>query len=172
MTASGWKLPVPSIDAYYRYWTTDPHLTRDTGLSRYFDLLAPARLRKWWLPSTTPTGRNDYDLIRDYFRTHKVTDYDVFQYYDAKKDQLTPLFYQGDRFYERIRLRSLQPVWAFQHRHHSLRSSVLEFAALSDGDADRRHHGPVGPRIKSRQFGVNGGKARSAQMNRLMWDQR
>src|SRR5690348_6561634 len=29
---------VPEIEAYYRFWTTEPHLTPETGLSRYFDL--------------------------------------------------------------------------------------------------------------------------------------
>lgn len=82
---------VPSIEAYYRYWTLDPHLTPATGLSRYFDSgagPAPEVLAS----EHDAKGRNDYDLIRDYFRTHKVTDYDASQYYDAAKDQLTPLF--------------------------------------------------------------------------------
>jgi alpha,alpha-trehalase len=29
---------VPAIETYYRYWTSEPHLTHSTGLSRYFDL--------------------------------------------------------------------------------------------------------------------------------------
>src|SRR5579872_5798127 len=29
---------VPAIEAYYRYWIREPHLTPETGLSRYFDL--------------------------------------------------------------------------------------------------------------------------------------
>ena len=29
---------VPCIEQFYRYWTTEPHLTPDTGLSRYYDL--------------------------------------------------------------------------------------------------------------------------------------
>src|SRR5579884_4101927 len=29
---------VPAIEAYYRYWTTEPHLTPETNLSRYFDM--------------------------------------------------------------------------------------------------------------------------------------
>src|SRR6202022_4447279 len=28
----------PAIEKYYRFWTTEPHLTKQTGLSRYFDL--------------------------------------------------------------------------------------------------------------------------------------
>jgi alpha,alpha-trehalase len=42
-------------------------------------------------------GRNNFDLIKAYYRSHKVTDYDPAQYYDAPRDQLTPLFYTGDR---------------------------------------------------------------------------
>ncbi len=28
---------LPWIERYYRYWTEGPHLTMETGLSRYFD---------------------------------------------------------------------------------------------------------------------------------------
>ena len=35
--------------------------------------------------------------MREYLRTHKISDYDASQYYDAAHDQLTPLFYKGDR---------------------------------------------------------------------------
>src|SRR5581483_3191171 len=42
-------------------------------------------------------GLTHYDLVKQYFRTHKITDYEVDQYYDRKTDQLTPLFYKGDR---------------------------------------------------------------------------
>ena len=87
---------VPAIEKYYRYWTTDPHLTPATGLSRYFDLgdgPSPEVLSS----ERDSSGRADYDLIRDYFRTHRIRDYDAAQYYDAKKDELTPLFYKGDR---------------------------------------------------------------------------
>jgi alpha,alpha-trehalase len=87
---------LPAMESYYRFWTTEPHLTPDTGLSRYFDLgegPAPEVL----VSEHDAQGRNDYDLIRDYFRTHRVTDYDVSQYYDAAHDELTPLFYKGDR---------------------------------------------------------------------------
>jgi alpha,alpha-trehalase len=87
---------LPEIDRYYRYWTTAPHQTPASGLSRYYDSgsgPSPEVLAS----EHDSSGENDYDLIRDYFRTHRVTDYDVTQYYDAKHDRLTPLFYQGDR---------------------------------------------------------------------------
>jgi alpha,alpha-trehalase len=87
---------VPAIEKYYEYWTVGPHLTPETGLSRYYDSgegPSPEVLSS----EHDSTGRTDYDLIQDYFRTHRIPDYDAAQYYDAKKDALTPLFYIGDR---------------------------------------------------------------------------
>jgi alpha,alpha-trehalase len=87
---------VPAIEKYYRFWTAEPHLTRETGLSRYYDLgegPAPEVLSD----ERDAQGRTHYDRVKEYYRTNKVTDYDVSQYYDKKKDQLTPLFYKGDR---------------------------------------------------------------------------
>lgn len=87
---------LPQILEYYAFWTREPHLTAETGLSRYFDLgEGPA-------PEVVSAERNaegstHYDLVKQYFKTHQITDYDLSQYYDAKSDQLTPLFYKGDR---------------------------------------------------------------------------
>jgi alpha,alpha-trehalase len=87
---------VPAIEKYYRFWTEEPHLTRQTGLSRYYDLgngPAPEVLSG----ERDPQGRDHYDLVKEYYRTHDVKDYDLGQYYDKEKDQLTDLFYKGDR---------------------------------------------------------------------------
>ena len=87
---------VPEIEKYYRYWTTEPHLTPTTALSRYIDLgegPAPEVLAA----EHDAQGRTHYDLVKQYFKTHHVTDYDVSQYYDRATGQLTPLFYKGDR---------------------------------------------------------------------------
>jgi len=87
---------VPAIEKYYKYWTSEPHLTRETGLARYYDLgdgPAPEVVSS----ELDRRGRTDYDLIRRYFRTHSITDYDVSRYYDAAHDRLTALFYKGDR---------------------------------------------------------------------------
>jgi len=87
---------VPALEHYYRYWTSEPHLTPETGLSRYYDLgegPAPEVISS----ELDRRGRTDYDLIRKYFRSHRVTDYDDTQYYDAAHDRLTALFYKGDR---------------------------------------------------------------------------
>jgi len=87
---------VPAIEKYYRFWTEEPHLTKQTGLSRYYDLgdgPAPEVLSG----ERDPQGRDHYDLVKEYYRTHDVKDYDLGQYYDKQKDQLTDLFYKGDR---------------------------------------------------------------------------
>jgi alpha,alpha-trehalase len=87
---------VPAIEKYYRYWTTEPHLTKETGLSRYFDSgegPAPEVLSD----ERDAQGRTHYDRVKEYYLTHEVKDYDVSQYFDKEKDQLTPLFYTGDR---------------------------------------------------------------------------
>jgi alpha,alpha-trehalase len=87
---------VPGIEKFYRYWTTGPHLTPETGLSRYFDL-GDGPSPEVVSSEHDSSGRTDYDLIKDYFRTHRIPDYDAAQYYDAKLNELTPLFYKGDR---------------------------------------------------------------------------
>jgi len=90
------KEALPAVEKYYRYWTSPPHLTPQTGLSRYYDLgdgPAPEVVAS----ERDAQGRTHYDLVREYFRTHKVTAYDVSQYYSAAHDRLTPLFYKADR---------------------------------------------------------------------------
>ena len=87
---------LPAVQKNYELWATEPHLTPESGLSRYFDLgegPAPEVLSA----ERDANGRTHYDLVKTYFRTHRVPDYDVSQYYDRATDQLTPLFYKGDR---------------------------------------------------------------------------
>ncbi|HEV2690235.1 MAG TPA: trehalase family glycosidase [Bryobacteraceae bacterium] len=93
----GWlERAVPSIVDYYRYWTTEPHLTPDTGLSRYYDSgegPAPEVVSA----ERAPNGHTHYELVQEYYRTHAVEDYDLSQYYDRQTGNLTALFYKGDR---------------------------------------------------------------------------
>jgi len=87
---------VEAAMTYYGYWTSEPHLTRQTGLSRYFDLgdgPAPEVLAS----EVNSSGRTNYDLVKDYFRTHRVEAFDLSRFYDRKRDELTPLFYKADR---------------------------------------------------------------------------
>ena len=87
---------VPAVEKYYKFWTTEPHLTPSSGLSRYYDFgegPAPEVLSA----EKDAQGRNHYELIKEYYRTHKITDYDVGEYFDPKRDILTTLFYKADR---------------------------------------------------------------------------
>ena len=87
---------VPAIEKYYRFWSSEPHLTKETGLSRYYDLgegPAPEVISD----ERDEKGRTHYDRVKDYYRTQEIKDYDLAQYYDRKTDELTDLFYKGDR---------------------------------------------------------------------------
>jgi alpha,alpha-trehalase len=87
---------LPAIEKYYQYWTSEPHLTPETGLSRYHDSgegPAPEVVSS----ELDSQGRTDYDLIRAFFRTHHLSGFDAGRFYDTVADQLTPLFYQNDR---------------------------------------------------------------------------
>lgn len=90
------KDALPLVEKYYRFWTTEPHLTPETGLSRYYDLgdgPAPEVVSS----EKDAEGRTHYELIREYFRTREITDYDIGQFYDKRDNYLKPLFYKGDR---------------------------------------------------------------------------
>ena len=87
---------LPAIEDYYCYWTTPPKFNSETGLSRYFDKgegPAPEVIN----PEYVAKSGNHYDRVKQYYRTHEVDAYDVSQYYNQETDQLTPLFYKGDR---------------------------------------------------------------------------
>ena len=87
---------LPAIRKCYELWSTEPHLSSETSLARYWDFgegPAPEVLSD----ERDAAGRTHYDLVKQYFKTHQVDAYTVSQYYDKTTDQLTPLFYKGDR---------------------------------------------------------------------------
>ena len=87
---------VPAIERTYQFWTSEPHLTKETGLSRYYDFgegPAPEVIAD----ERDAQGRTHYERVKEYYREHEVTDYDLSQYYNREKDELTALFYKGDR---------------------------------------------------------------------------
>jgi alpha,alpha-trehalase len=87
---------LPALEKYYAYWTTAPHLTPETGLARYYDAghgPAPEVVAG----ERDAQGRTHYDRVREFYRTRPVYDYDVSQYYDRARDELTEQFYTGDR---------------------------------------------------------------------------
>jgi alpha,alpha-trehalase len=161
---------VAAIERYYQFWTRPPHLTPETGLSRYFDEgegPAPEVVSS----EHDARGRTDYDLVRDYYRTHHVTDYDVTQYYDAQKDRLTALFYQGDRS---MRESGFDPSSRFGpfsvdiiHYNPVCLNSLLYLMEIQTAEI-------MDILNREADAGVWRKRAqdRAAQMNRLMWDSR
>ena len=159
---------VPAIEAYYRFWITAPHLTAETGLSRYFDLgegAAPEVVAA----ERDPQGRTHYDLVKQYFRTHRVTDYDVAQYYDSARGQLTPLFYKGDRS---MRESGFDPSDRFGpfsidiiHYNPVCLNSLLYVMETQIADI-LRTLGRIGDEATWRKRAAD----RAAVINQLMWD--
>lgn len=99
------KNGLPGLEKTYRFWTSAPHQIEEVGLSRYYDLgdgPAPEVLAG----ECDDDGHSHYDRIRDVFRdmAHLSPEeraaqlgYPLELYYDARTDELTPLFYKGDR---------------------------------------------------------------------------
>jgi alpha,alpha-trehalase len=93
---SAWlERALPAIEKYYNFWTREPHLTPQTALSRYYSA-ASGPAPEVVFGERDKEGRSHYDRAREYYRTHKVTEYDVDRYYDRRADKLTELFYSGD----------------------------------------------------------------------------
>lgn len=87
---------LPDLEKYYSYWTSEPHLTPQTGLSRYWggsDQPSPEVV----FSERDDSGKNEYERIIEYYRSHDVKEYDIKRYYDSATGTLTPLFYEADR---------------------------------------------------------------------------
>jgi alpha,alpha-trehalase len=82
---------LPSIERYYVFWTSPPHSVDANGLSRYFDT-GEGPAPEVVAGERDEQGRTHYDRVREYYRTHGITDYDVSQFYDRDADRLTDLF--------------------------------------------------------------------------------
>ena len=159
---------LPMIQKYYGVWSRAPHLTPETNLARYFDLgegPAPEVLSA----EKDVDGRTHYQLVKEYFKTHQITDYDVNQYYDRKSDQLKPLFYKGDRS---MRESGFDPSNRFGpfnidiiHYNPVCLNSLLYLMEMQT--ADILH-------ILGRESEVGGwtkrAAARADKINKLMWD--
>ncbi len=89
----------------YAFWTEEPHLTPETGLSRYFDL-GEGPADEVLASEQDEDGRSHYDRIKEEFRrlaTLPVEEqvsglgYPLDLFYESSEDQVTSLFYLGDR---------------------------------------------------------------------------
>jgi alpha,alpha-trehalase len=164
------RATVPAIEKYYRFWTSAPHLTTETGLSRYYDLgdgPAPEVLSD----EKDAEGRTHYDRVKEYYRTHNVTDYDVGQYYDKARDELTPLFYKGDRS---MRESGFDPSNRFGpfnidiiHYNPVCLNSLLYLMETDTAEIMRE----LG-RVRDAGQWLERAAARRRSINRLMWDEK
>ncbi len=163
------RATVPAIEKYYRFWIEEPHLTKETGLSRYYDLgdgPAPEVLSG----ERDDKGRDHYDHVKDYYRTHEVKDYDLSQYYDKGKDQLTDLFYKGDRS---MRESGFDPSNRFGpfnvdiiHYDPVCLNSLLYLMETDTAEILR-----ILGRARQARVWTNRAKERRLRINRLMWDE-
>lgn len=95
----------PALEETYDFWTSEPHLTPATGLSRYHDLgHGPAD--EVLTSEQDEQGLTHYDRIRMEFaklgalsdeEREAVLGYPLELYYDLRQDRLTDRFYLGDR---------------------------------------------------------------------------
>ena len=161
---------VPAIEKYYRFWVEDPHLTKETGLSRYYDLgdgPAPEVLSG----ERDEQGRDHYDLVKEFYRTQDVKDYDLGQYYDKDKDQLTDLFYKGDRT---MRESGFDPSNRFGpfnidiiHYDPVCLNSLLYLMETDTAEILR-----ILGRAQQAEIWKNRAEDRKQKINQLMWDER
>jgi alpha,alpha-trehalase len=167
----GWlKQTVPAIERYYAFWVMEPHLIPGLGLSRYFDTgegPAPEVLAD----ERDAQGRTHYDRVREYYKTHDVSDYDEREYYDAEADRLTPLFYKGDRS---MRESGFDP----SNRFGPFSVDIIHYAPVClnsllyqmEKDAERIST-ELGDRPAAERWRSRADTRREA-INRLLWDER
>ena len=161
---------IPAIEKTYLLWTTAPHLTASTGLSRYYDFgegPAPEAVAD----ERDAQGRTHYDRVKEYYRTHEVTDYDVRKFYDKATDKLTVLFYKGDRSMRESGFdpsNRFGPFSADITDHNSVCLNSLLYLMETETAEIMKILGRAGDASKW----LSRASARRARINRLMWDAR
>lgn len=160
----------PAIEKYYRFWASEPHLTKETGLSRYYDFgegPAPEVISD----ERDDKGRTHYDRVKEYYRTQEIKDYDLSQYYDRKTDELTALFYKGDRS---MRESGFDPSNRFGpfnidiiHYDPVCLNSLLYLMETETAEIMKT----LG-RVREANVWLGRAAERRRRINRLMWDQR
>ena len=161
---------VPAIEKYYRFWTSEPHLTKETGLSRYYDFgdgPAPEVISD----ERDEKGRTHYERVKEYYRANQVKDYDVAQYYKREKDELTDLFYKGDRS---MRESGFDPSNRFGpfnidiiHYNPICLNSLLYLMETETAEIMKT----LG-RAREANVWIGRSEKRRRSINRLMWDER
>ena len=87
---------LPVLENYYQYWYSSEHLHKPSGLSQFYDFGSePAP--EVAVSETDEEGKTHFDRVKAFYKQNEVDAYDVSLYYDQEKDELTDLFYKGDR---------------------------------------------------------------------------
>jgi alpha,alpha-trehalase len=160
----------PAVETYYKYWTDGDHLTPATGLSRYFDAgsgPAPEVVAS----ERDAEGRTHYDRVKEFYRTHEVTDYDVQKFYDRARDELTPAFYKGDRSMRESGFdpsNRFGPFSADIINYNPVCLNSLLYVMEQDAATILRALG----RGREARAWVRRAEERRRAVNRLMWDER
>lgn len=160
----------PAVENYYLYWDEGMHESGETRLSRYFDLgegPAPEVIAD----ERDAEGRTHYDRVREFYKTHEVTDYDVSKFYDRARDELTQAFYKGDRSMRESGFdpsNRFGPFSADITSHNPVCLNSLLYVYERDAAEIMRLLG----RPRAAALWDGRADARREQVNRLMWDER
>jgi alpha,alpha-trehalase len=163
------KSTLPALEGYYNYWTRRPHLTPQTGLSRYdggADTPAPEVTQS----ELDSSGRSDYVRVVQYYRTHAVPEYDLTKFYDRATDRLTPRFYRADRA---MRESGFDPSGRFGPFSAAILdynpvdlNSLLYRMEMDISTIDAELHLPQAAKLWAMRA-----RNRADAVNRLMWDE-
>src|SRR3712207_585552 len=161
---------VPAIENYYSYWDEGMHESGETRLSRYFDL-GEGPASEVVAEERDAEGRAHYDRVREFYKTHEVTDYDVSKFYDRSRDELTQDFYKGDRS---MRESGFDPSNRFGPFSADITSynPVCLNSLLYVYERDAAEIARTLGRPGEAELWDGRADARREQVNRLMWDER
>ncbi|MEM6450670.1 MAG: trehalase family glycosidase [Cyanobacteria bacterium P01_D01_bin.105] len=87
---------LPALIKYYDYWIRSPHYDTVSGLSTYH-ATGNGPAPEVVVSECDELGRTHFDRIREFYKRERVEAYDVDLFYNAEKDELTDLFFKGDR---------------------------------------------------------------------------
>jgi alpha,alpha-trehalase len=161
---------VPAVEKYYRFWNTEPHLTSETGLARYYDF-GEGPAAEVLSDERDASGRTHYDRVKEFYRTHEIKDYDVSQYYDRARDELKPLYYKGDRS---MRESGFDP----SNRFGPFNTDIIHYnpvclnSLLYLMETDAAEIMTLLGRTREARAWRGRAERRRAAVNRLMWDER
>jgi alpha,alpha-trehalase len=160
-----------AVKAYHLYWTEEPHLVKESGLSRYYDF-GDAPAPEVLVHERDTEGRTHYDRVREFYRKHgdDITDYDLTLFYNRADDRLTPLFYRADRAMREsghdpsnrfgafnIGVLDILPV-DLNCLLYQTELDLAEMTAIVEGQSEAAEW-------------MRRAEARAALINELMWDQ-